>query len=109
MSVVRTGDLQKEAVFQYFHKNFHILLQFTIISHVEKIVFQVEIKIANTKAPKKLLTLYIVSVFLCLTGVITCKKVLHCVQNELQRTCETKPAGENSSLILTVCVKSVPF
>ena len=28
---------------------------------------------------------------------------------KVQRTCEAIPAGENSSFILTVCVKSVPL
>ena len=35
-----------------------------------------------------------------------CKKVRIFV---LERTCEANPAGENSSFIFTVCVKSVPL
>ena len=32
------------------------------------------------------------------------------IENSVKyRTCEANPAGENSSLIFTVCVKSVPF
>ena len=90
MTFVETGGLcKKESVFFLnFYPYFFILSQFQDISLCrtnEKSVFQREIKIANTKTTKKMLTECIVSVLSHNTGIIACrvKEKLQCTQNEL--------------------------
>ena len=45
----------------------------------------------------------------CFTQAGNTSRRLLLIQLFLQRTCEANPAGENSSSILTVCVKSIPL